>query len=382
MIYLDHNATAPVCEAALDRLNASHRAFHGNPASLHRAGQRADALLEESRRVIATELGLDPARLVFTSGATESANAIAHHLGGVFANQPVAAVATEHACVLDAIRHYVPRGTLNVPVTPAGQPAPITADLLSTPPAALFAMLANNETGCLTDLSALVSSLPPGLPLAVDVTQAVGRMPLALPSSILEHGYVFGSGHKMGAPVGVGFLHLPRDTPWTPLLQGGGQEDARRSGTQNAPLAAAFAAALQDRSARFHAVGTQSSRRVRFAQSLAAIHPDIRILGESEACLWNTVSFVAPELSDCRQRWTVRLDKAGFAVSSGSACSAGAGKASHVLRALGLGEGESDRTLRISWGWDTPEEHLNAFVQTFAEVCDQNVPRGTQPKRT
>ena len=377
MIYLDHNATAPLCDAALGRLDAALRAFHGNPASLHRAGQRADTLLEESRRVIATELGLDAARLVFTSGATESANAIAHYLGRVFANQPVAAVATEHACVLDAIRHYVPRGTLSLPVTPAGQPAPVTADLSRTPPAALFAMLANNETGYLTDLTALVSSLPPHLPLAVDVTQAVGRMPLALPSSILDHGFVFGSGHKMGAPIGLGFLHLPRDTTWTPLLQGGGQEDARRSGTQNAPLAAAFAAALQDRSARFHALGTQSSRRTQFVQSLVAIHPDIRILGHSGACLWNTVSFVAPELSDCRQRWTVRLDKAGFAVSSGSACSAGAGKASHVLRALGLGEGESDRTLRVSWGWDTPEEHLNAFVQAFAEICDQHVPRGT-----
>jgi cysteine desulfurase len=122
----------------------------------------------------------------------------------------------------------------------------------------------------------------------------------------------------------------------------------------------------------------QTSRRQQLATSLAAIHPNVRILGESQRHLWNTLTFVAPQLADCRQRWTVRLDKAGFAVSSGSACSAGSGKASHVLKALGLREGEADRTLRVSWGWETPDEHLDKFVQTFREICEQNVPRGTQ----
>jgi cysteine desulfurase len=378
VIYLDHNATAPLCEAALGRLESTLRAFHGNPSSLHRAGQRADALLEESRRVIATELGLDADRLIFTSGATEAANAIAHHFGKMHPNRPVAAVATEHACVLDAIRHHVPRGTLTLPVTSSGAPILASTCFSARPsPSAVFAMLANNETGSLNDLTSLVQQAPPDIPFAVDVTQAVGRIPLNLPSFIRDNGFVFASGHKIGAPIGIGFLHLPRGLTWTPLLHGGGQEEARRSGTQNAPLAAAFAAAIQDRVARFDHLVTQTSRRDRIAASITDIHPDIRMLGEPGRCLWNTVAFVAPELADCRHRWTVLLDKAGFAISSGSACSAGAGKASHVLRALGLGEGESDRTLRVSWGWETPDEHLNAFIRSFAEICTHNVPRGT-----
>ncbi len=379
MIYLDHNATAPLCEAALARLETTLRGFHGNPASLHRAGQRSDTLLEESRRIIASELGLDAARLIFTSGATEAANAIAHHLGRTHPAQPVAAVATEHSCVLDALRHHVPRGTLSVPVTPAGQPM-LTPALFrgDDRPSALFAMLANNETGTLHDLTAITRQRPFDIPLAVDLTQAVGRIPLDLPATLRDDGFLFGSGHKMGAPIGIGFLHLPRNTEWTPLLWGGGQEDARRSGTQNAPLAAAFAAAIQDRTARYPDLVKQTSRRQQLATSLAAIHPNVRILGESQRHLWNTLTFVAPQLADCRQRWTVRLDKAGFAVSSGAACSAGSGKASHVLKALGLREGEADRTLRVSWGWETPDEHLDKFVQTFREICEQNVPRGTQ----
>jgi cysteine desulfurase len=369
VIYLDHNATAPMCEAALTRLESTLRGFHGNPASLHRAGQRADALLEDSRHIIAAELGLDPARLIFTSGATESANAIAHHLGKIDSCRPVAALGTEHACVLDAIRHHVPRGTLAVPVTSDGHPNLAALDNASAPPSALFAMLANNETGVIHDLPSLVLRVPPGIPFAVDVTQAVGRVPLNLPSAVLDNGFIFGSGHKMGAPIGVGFLHLPREMVWTPFLQGGGQEDSRRSGTQNAPLAAAFASAIQHRSGLFDTLASQTLRRDRLAERLVAIHSSVRFLCADQPRLWNTLSFVAPELTDCRQRWTVRLDKAGYAVSSGSACTAGAGKASHVLKALGLGEGESDRTLRVSWGWETPDQDLDGFVQTFAEIC-------------
>ena len=378
MIYLDHNATAPLCDAALDRLASALRGFHGNPASLHRAGQRADTLLEDSRRVIADELALDADRLIFTSGATEAANAIAHHLGKTSPDRPVAAISTEHACVLDAILHHVPRGTFHIPVDPTGEPILDPSGGAQHPtPSALFAMLANNETGVILDLARLVDRSPPGIPFAVDVTQAVGRIPLDLPPFIKEEGFIFGSGHKMGAPIGIGFLHLPRRGPWKPLLQGGGQEDGRRSGTQNAPLAAAFAAALQDRTARFSDIPQRAAQRDLLVTTLATADPSIKVLGQSRQRLWNTLAFLAPELPDCRHRWTVRFDKAGFAVSSGSACSAGAGKASHVLKALGLREGEADRALRVSWGWDTPDEHLTAFARTFASLCSTNVPRGT-----
>ena len=157
MIYLDHNATAPLCEAAFRSLESSLTSFHGNPASLHRAGQRADRILEDARNVVAEALDLDPARLLFTSGATEAANAIAHHLGRAHPERPVAAVSTEHVCVLDAIRHHVPRGTNLLSVDPSGRPDPFSNAPSLPPPSALFAMLANNETGMLQDLNRLVS---------------------------------------------------------------------------------------------------------------------------------------------------------------------------------------------------------------------------------
>ncbi len=377
MIYLDHNATAPLCEAAFQSLESSLTSFHGNPASLHRAGQRADRILEDARNVVAESLDLDPSRLLFTSGATEAANAIAHHLGRAHPERPVAAVSTEHVCVLDAIRHHVPRGTNLLSVDPSGRPDPFSNAPSLPPPSALFAMLANNETGMLQDLNRLVSQPEwAAIPLAVDATQAIGRIPLSFPQTVRDEGFIFGSCHKMGGPIGIGFLHLPKNIRWIALLQGGGQEDGRRSGTQNAPLAAAFAAAMKDRVARFSEISARSAFRASIANALQDAHRGVRVLGEPSSCLWNTIAFLAPELPDCRHRWTVRLDKAGFAVSSGSACSAGAGKASHVLRALQLTESEADRVLRISWGWETPQEHLEQFVETFRSLCS-TVPRGT-----
>ena len=337
--------------------------------------------MEDARSVVAESLDLDPSRLLFTSGATEAANAIAHHLGRAHPERPVAALSTEHLCVLDAIRHHVPRGTNLLSVDPSGRPDhpdPFSNPPSLPPPSALFAMLANNETGMLQDLYRLGSQPELAtIPLAVDATQAVGRIPVSLPQVVRDKGFIFGSCHKMGGPIGIGFLHLPKNIRWIALLQGGGQEDGRRSGTQNAPLAAAFANAMKDRVARFSEIPTRSAFRANIAIALQDAHPGVRVLGEPSSCLWNTIAFLAPELPDCRHRWTVRLDKAGFAVSSGSACSAGAGKASHVLRALQLTESEADRVLRISWGWETPDQHLEQFVETFRSLCSAVVPRGT-----
>lgn len=165
----------------------------------------------------------------------------------------------------------------------------------------------------------------------------------------------------------VGFLVCPGDT--RPLLVGGSQEDGRRAGTENVPGVLACVAALEarERVLRERLPKERGSGRDRFEARLLQGVAGVRILGSGARRLWNTSAFVMPEV-DCRRRWVVRLDKLGFAVSTGSACSSGQEKPSHVLAAMGI-DGVGERVLRVSGGWETPEEDWDALAEALEGVA-------------
>ncbi|MEY2599246.1 MAG: hypothetical protein RLZZ142_1505 [Verrucomicrobiota bacterium] len=359
MLYFDHNAKAPLSPRARAVWLDAQERYPANAASLHRLGQRADRALEEARETLAGLLGARAAGLVFTSGATEAANTVLAHLAQSArtageAHPGIWVSAIEHPCVLEAAERWFPgrvrrlgvdaRGVLELGELSAGAAG-------GERPAGVVVMAANNETGVLQPWRAVLAwARDRGVPLVCDATQWVGRLPA---EGLGECDFVLGSGHKCGGPVGTGFLHCGTGG-LRPLLVGGAQEEGRRAGTQNVAGSLALVAALEECGGRLGEVEARLGRRERFEAGLRA-DLGARILGEGAERLWNTVLLLPPELGDCRQRWVVRLDAAGVAASSGSACASGREEVSHVLEAMGVSRGEAGRALRLSVGWEGPD---------------------------
>lgn len=360
MRYFDHNATAPLSPSARAAWLEAVERFPANPSSPHRLGARAEAALNEARAVAAERLGCLPFDLVWTSGATEAANAVFHHAARTGDGEAWVS-AIEHPCVLAAARRWFGPRVRLLPVTPAGvlDLDQLADSLRRGRPALVAVMAANNETGVLQPWREVLRLCRAhGVPLACDAAQWVGRLPA---TGLGECDFVIGSGHKFGGPPGVGFLKVPRG--FQPLLVGGPQEGGRRAGTENLPGILALVARWRECERRLAAgeVASRERRRDEFIAALRATLPGVTVLGETAPRLWNTVAALMPPVPDGRRRWVVQLDKLGFAVSTGSACASGKEQPSHVLRAMGVPPEAADRMLRFSAGWETTAEDWAAL---------------------
>ncbi len=379
MRYFDHNATSPLCAVARQAWLDAVERFPANPSSPHRLGARAEAALNDARQSAAAWLGAPPFDLVWTSGATEAANAVLHHVAQT-GDGEVWLSAIEHPCLIAAARRWFGPRVGFIPVTRDGV-ADLNhlADRLSGKrPALVAVMAANNETGVVQPWrEALVLCRHDGVPFACDAAQWVGKLPAA---GLGEADYVIGCAHKFGGPVGVGFMKVPAG--FVPQLVGGPQEDGRRAGTENVPGVLAMTAAWAEREQQMAAGGLDRRQawRDRFVAELQAALPETEILGENVARLWNTVAVLMPPVADCRRRWVVQLDKLGFAVSTGSACASGKEQPSHVLLAMGREAARADRMLRFSAGWDTAEEDWLA-LHTAVGTAARSLREGSSPSR-
>ncbi len=361
MRYFDHNATHPLSATAREAwLDATER-FIGNPSSPHRLGDRADRALNEARERLAGWLGCAAHEIVWTSGATESNNMALAHLAARTGEVLVSAV--EHPCVMESARRHFAGRVRTIPVCHAGV---IEFDALPAGEiAAVVAMAANNETGVLQPWREVLAwCRERGVPMLCDAAQWIGKLPSA---GLGACDFVSGCAHKFGGPPGVGFLKCPAETQ--ALIVGGPQEDGRRAGTENVPGVLAMIAELAER----ESMCAVESLRDHFLARLRERLPALRVVGEGATRLWNTVSVIMPEARDCRQRWVVKLDKLGFAVSTGSACASGKEQPSHVLSAMGFTPEEAGRALRFSSGWETTREDwdalLDALVQAVRELA-------------
>ncbi len=380
MIYLDHNATAPLCAPAREAWLGTLDSAFANPSSLHRLGQRAERALDSAREQLAEHLGSQSADLVWTSGATEAANAVIAHLSRQTC-RAIAVSAIEHPCILEAAQKWFEGRLKIIPTDRNGvvQSTEVQALLSSESLGAVAVMAANNETGALQpwrEIQQLCAQT--GIPFVCDATQWIGRLPGA---DLGVCDYVFASGHKFGAPVGIGFLKLPANAAgrnFHSLLLGGPQEEARRAGTQNVAAAVAFATALKHCARNMASIPARLALRARLEVRLRENIRSLRIVADSAERLWNTITILAPAAADCRQRWVVRLDAAGVAASSGSACSSGKEKPSHVLAAMGLAD-SADRVVRLSGGWDTTEDEWDRAVE--ACIATHRKLNGEQPAR-
>ncbi len=373
MTYFDYNATAPVMREAREAWLHVTEKLGGNPSSLHQFGSKAAIVLAESREKLAAYLGCHPQDIVWTSGATEANNMVMHHFAKKLdPAKKVFVSAIEHPCVDDSSRHYFGKRVKTIPVTHDGviDMDWLTAELADEQPGLVAVMAANNETGIIQpwqEIQAMCQAYE--VPFFTDAVQFIGKLPC---KSLGDCDYVTGAAHKFGGPRGVGFLKIPHRSLITPLLLGGKQEGGRRAGTENTAIIAAMLAALDAREKQI----SQSQHLLRKvwrdnfeAQFLRAL-PGATILGHNQPRLWNTVSALMPE-GDRKSQWVIRLDQAGFAVSTGSACTVGKEEPSHVLAAMGYKSAQAHRAVRLSAGWETNEADWEALLKAVIKVHEE-----------
>ena len=356
-IYLDANATTPVLPAAARAAQQAMGDDFGNPSSVHSTGLKARALIDGVRARAARLLDAGSGRLLFTSGATEGIQtAVLSALVALRGSEArwLLYGATEHKAVPEALRHWNALLGLNLEIRAIPVDAQGRHDLAflrqHAPQAGLVCtMAANNETGVISDLAGIEAALAgsPALWL-VDGVQALGKLPLKLAQTRID--YAPFSGHKLYAPKGIGLLYVRDGAPFTPLMAGGGQEGALRSGTENMAGIAGLGAVLQalEDGGTFRSHAELSVMRKQLLAALEEALPGLVLNVSLEGSLPTTLNFAVPDVSS--RLLQDLFDAGGVRVSGGSACSAAKAAPSFVLEAMGLPEWQAAGAVRLSIG--------------------------------
>lgn len=375
-VYLDWNANAPLLPAARDAFVAAFDCL-GNPSSVHQEGRRARALVEQARAEVAALVGGAPAGVTFTSGGTEAAN-LALTQGFIprdkRAPDLLVVSAGEHSCVLEGHR-FAPDRVRIAPLDSQGRLDLGALELLLEAAGEARVMLAlqaaNNETGVVQpvrEAAALVHAR--GGIVVCDIVQAAGR--IACDFEALDADALFLSAHKIGGAKGVGALALrdPQANIETVQMRGGGQERGLRAGTENVAGIAAFGSAARQMRDQDGMEQTRlAALRDGLERRLAGALPDLVIFGAGATRLSNTTAFGLSGMA--ASTLLIALDLEGFAVSSGSACSSGKVKASHVLAAMGIAPELAQSAIRVSLGRDTRADEIEAFCDAYVRVAER-----------
>lgn len=373
-VYLDHAATTPVRAEVLEAMlpYLTDRSF-GNPSSSHRFGRAARAGIEQSRRQIAEALGAEPSQVIFTSGGTEADNlsivgaALAARERGAAMCAVVSAI--EHKAVLaaaHAVCHLGGREVL-LPVNGDG-----ILDLealeraLQDAPAVVSVMWVNNEIGVLQPVGEIAGRCrEANVIFHTDAVQAVGKIPVSVERLCCTLLTI--SGHKIGAPKGIGALIVRDRKAVEAILHGGGQQFGIRPGTENVAGAVALGHAVQLAAAE-QATLAERLRGLRdaLAERLKAAVPDLVIIAEQSGRAPHLLSVAIPGADS--EALLMHLDLAGIAASSGSACSTGAVEPSHVLLAMGVPRDLALGTIRFSFGRESTMEDVERAVEVVPGV--------------
>lgn len=363
MIYLDHAATSPLLPEVRARLHELLDVDFGNASALHTPGQRAKHIIETARTSVAQLINAAPEEIIFTSGGSESNNTVIN----TFAGKRIAVSQIEHPSVLEAAKARA--GELELikvdqfgRVNPDDLPA--EADLVSV-------MLANNELGTIEPIREITERCHArGIPVHTDATQALGKIPVD--AKALGVDYLTASGHKIGAPLGVGIIYCKKGCKLTPLIFGGHQENKLRAGTSNV-----LAIAGLDVAARYtidHDTPKIYAERVRplrdqLRQRILAEIPYSSSNSPLEGCLPNilNVSFQAAEGESIQ----LYFDAAEIVVSTGSACAAGDIAPSHVLMATRHDAEVAHSSIRFSLGFDTTEQDIDEVMRALPSIIER-----------
>ncbi|MCB1529673.1 MAG: cysteine desulfurase [Rhodospirillales bacterium] len=357
-IYLDCNATMPIRPEVLELVGQVMQET-GNTSSVHHFGRRARAHTEQAREAVANLTGVRPQQVAFNSGATEANNTVL----SAFRESPVLISAIEHPSVFK----NAPQARM-IPVTKDG-----VVDLEAfekilkegKPPALVSVMLVNSETGVVQpvkEIAALVRET--GALVHTDAVQAAGR--IALDFEDLGVDFMSLSAHKMGGPQGVGCLVIREGADLPSFMCGGGHEQGRRAGTLNTAGIAGFGLAAKLAQQNLGTWEKIEKLRDHLEKELQKTAPEAVIYGQNVPRVGNTSNIGLPGVP--AQTQLMALDLEGIAVSSGSACSSGAFKPSHVLTAMGADEDAAKSALRISLGWATTADEIERFIEAWSNI--------------
>jgi cysteine desulfurase len=391
-VYLDHAATTPVLPEVLVAMTEQLSRV-GNASSLHASGRAARRVAEQARERLAEALGARPSEVLFTAGGTESDNLA---VKGIFwarrqadsRRRRIVVSPAEHHAVLDSVEWLAKHDGAEItwlPLEPSGRVRPAAlADALGdgTDVAVASVMWANNEIGTVSDIAALAEvAHEVGVPFHTDAVQAVGQVPVDFAASGVDA--LTMTGHKLGGPMGAGALLLRRDAECTPLLHGGGQERDVRSGTLDVAaivgLQVATSASVASRPER---TARTAALRDQLVGGIAGVVPDVQLNGPPLDELLREadpaagpgrlpgnahLSFPGAE----GDALLMLLDARGVECSTGSACSAGVARPSHVLLAVGADTDRARSSLRFTLGHTTTERDISAVLDVLGPVVER-----------
>ena len=370
-VYLDHAATTPMFDVAIEAMNASLRKL-GNPSSLHTEGRSTRKDVEDAREKIAQAVGCLASEVIFTGSGTEADNAA---IKGLFwhSNKKVILVSSiEHHAVLDPAHWLVEHEGAELIQIPVNSDGVIDLNFMKktvaergSEIALISVMHSNNETGVMQPIAEIVK-VAGDIPVHCDAVQSFTKVPLSFKDLGLFAMTI--SGHKVGGPLGIGALILRRAVEIPALLHGGGQERDIRSGTLNAPSIVAFASAVE---AKLYDADKVAALRNLFEAGVMAARPDAVINGKNSDRLPGISNITFPGTQS--DSLLLLMDSEKVSCSTGAACTAGVHRPSHVLMAMGLTDVVSQSSLRFSFGTTNTEADVDYALSVLPGVIERGL---------
>ena len=372
-IYLDNNATTPLDPAVIEEMLPFLTKFYSNPSSGYGFAARARKAVDLAREQLAAQLGCEPSEIVFTSGGTESNNAVIHPaLQFEPRGKHVVTSAVEHSAVLRPCQDLEKRGCA-VTFLSVDQNGNVDVGELEAairPETALVSMMwANNETGVLFPVEKIAEICRrKGVLFHTDAVQAVGKIPMRLRDTAIN--FLSLSAHKFHGPKGVGALYVNRRTRFSPLIAGGGQENGRRGGTENVASIVGLGKAA-DLALKYLAEGKGSVRsmRDRFEKAILESVSGASVNGSGAPRIPNTSSLSFEEIESSAA--LLLLDRHRICCSAGSACRTGSQEASHVLRAMNPNGDGARRSLRFSFSRFNTEREIDRAIEIVPKAIEK-----------
>jgi cysteine desulfurase len=369
-IYLDHNATTPLDERVLDAMLPYMKSQYGNASSRHELGTVARKAVNTAREQVAALVNVQPSQVVFTSGGTEANNLFIKGAAGYLKPTQLAISAIEHPCVAKPAQELARHGWAlrKLAVTREGQiDLGDVAAALTQPTGIVSVMLANNETGVIQDVAAVADRARAARAwVHTDAVQALGKIEVDF-GALNVHAMTI-SGHKIYGPKGAGALVVDKRIELKPLIAGGGHEQGMRSGTENVPAIVGFGAAAE----------LTFARRVELSERLGALRARLEaglhgvgavIFGERAPRISNTTYFAFPHIDG--ETLVVELDKLGYAVAAGAACSSASTEPSATLIAMGVDPELARGAVRLSLGAQNTPAEVEGFVSTVQSLVER-----------
>ncbi|MBE18094.1 MAG: cysteine desulfurase NifS [Nitrospinae bacterium] len=366
-IYLDHNSTTPVRPEVFKIAEPYITTLYGNPSSVHSFGRETREAIENSRIKIASSINAsDPNEIFFTSGGTESDNlAIRGVLNNEKSPSHIITTQIEHNAVLDTCNNLSKEKFLEVTYIKPDKNGLVSSkkikDAVKKNTKLISVILGNNEIGTIQPISEISTFCRDlGILFHTDAVQAVGKMKIDVQGDNID--LLSGSGHKINAPKGIGFLYVRKKTPLNAILTGGGQEQNIRSGTENVAGIVALGEACRILDTEGNELWNNILKlRNRLENQVCEQIPDVEIIGHKTQRLPGTsnIAFLNAE----GETLLIRLDLEGIAVSTGSACSSGSTEPSHVLLSMDLPQNLVRGSLRFSLGWGSTDEDIDYLME-------------------